>query len=166
MGSSSRLAILILSIYIFSINFANANESNQCVSIVDDVKRLSCYDSLFIDRLIEPKLIELEPKEKPVANIKKKDSERTDALMIAAQDAYDQIIEDSKEMTITRIVKNKNKKVYFFTDNERIFRKNTTRVSIFKINDSVELEGGALGAQFLTNQNGIRIKVKEIKPDK
>ena len=65
-----------------------------CVSIVDDLKRLSCYDSLFIDKSIEPKVIELDTIKKPVENLKKTESELEDATIKAAQDAYNQIIED------------------------------------------------------------------------
>ena len=162
MVSTSRLALRILSVYIFSINLANANESNQCISIVDDVKRLSCYDSLFIDESIEPKVIELGTIKKSVETLKKTESELEDATIKAAQDAYNQVIEDAKAMVVAKVTEGRNKKVYYYMNNDRIFRKNTSRSATFRVDDIVELEGGALGAQFLINQNGKRIKVKEI----
>ena len=162
MVSASRLASSIFCIYIVLISSVDAKESNRCVLIVDDVKRLSCYDSLFIDQSIEPKVIELDTIKKPVETLKKTESELEDATIKAAQDAYNQIIEDAKAMVVTKVAEGRNKKVYYYMNNDRIFRKNTSRSATFRVDDIVELEGGALGAQFLINQNGKRIKVKEI----
>jgi len=162
MVSASRLARSIFCIYIVLTSSANASEANQCVSIVDDVKRLSCYDSLFIDESIEPKVIELDIIKKSVETLKKTESELEDATIKAAQDAYNQVIEDAKAMVVAKVTEGRNKKVYYYMNNDRIFRKNTSRSATFRVDDIVELEGGALGAQFLINQNGKRIKVKEI----
>ena len=162
MVSTSRLASSICCIYIVLISPVNAKDSNRCVSIVDDVKRLSCYDSLFIDQSIEPKVIELDTIKKPVETLKKTESELEDATIKAAQDAYNQVIEDAKAMVVAKVTEGRNKKVYYYMNNDRIFRKNTSRSATFRVDDIVELEGGALGAQFLINQNGKRIKVKEI----
>ena len=162
MVSASRLASSIFCIYIVLISSVDAKESNRCVLIVDDVKRLSCYDSLFIDQSIEPKVVELDAIKKPVETLKKTESELKDATIKAAQDAYNQIIEDAKAMVVTKVAEGRNKKVYYYMNNDRIFRKNTSRSATFRVDDIVELEGGALGAQFLINQNGKRIKVKEI----
>ena len=126
------------------------------------MKRLSCYDSLFIDQSIEPKVIELDTIKKPVETLKKTESELEDATIKAAQDAYNQVIEDAKAMVVAKVTEGRNKKVYYYMNNDRIFRKNTSRSATFRVDDIVELEGGALGAQFLINQNGKRIKVKEI----
>ena len=162
MVSASRLARSIFCIYIVLTSSANASEANQCVSIVDDVKRLSCYDSLFIDESIEPKVIELGTIKKSVETLKKTESELEDATIKAAQDAYNQVIEDAKAMVVAKVTEGRNKKVYYYMNNDRIFRKNTSRSATFRVDDIVELQGGALGAQFLINQNGKRIKVKEI----
>ena len=162
MVSTSRLASSICCIYIVLISPVNAKDSNRCVSIVDDVNRLSCYDSLFIDQSIEPKVIELDASKKPVENLKKTESKLEDATIKAAQDAYNQVIEDAKAMVVAKVTEGRNKKVYYYMNNDRIFRKNTSRSATFRVDDIVELEGGALGAQFLINQNGKRIKVKEI----
>lgn len=162
MVSASRLASSIFCIYIVLISSVDAKESNRCVLIVDDVKRLSCYDSLFIDQSIELKVVELDAIKKPVETLKKTESELKDATIKAAQDAYNQIIEDAKAMVVTKVAEGRNKKVYYYMNNDRIFRKNTSRSATFRVDDIVELEGGALGAQFLINQNGKRIKVKEI----
>ena len=162
MVSASRLASSIFCVYIVLTSSANANETNRCVSIVDDVKRLSCYDSLFIDQSIEPKVVELDAIKKPVETLKKTESELEDATIKAAQDAYNQVIEDAKAMVVAKVTEGRNKKVYYYMNNDRIFRKNTSRSATFRVDDIVELEGGALGAQFLINQNGKRIKVKEI----
>ena len=94
--------------------------------------------------------------------MKKTESELEDATIKAAQDAYNQVIEDAKAMVVTKVAEGRNKKVYYYMNNDRIFRKNTSRSATFRVDDIVELEGGALGAQFLINQNGKRIKVKEI----
>ena len=162
MVSASRLARSICCIYIVLISPVNAKDANRCVSIVDDVKRLSCYDSLFIDESIEPKVIELDIIKKSVETFKKTESELEDATIKAAQDAYNQVIEDAKAMVVAKVTEGRNKKVYYYMNNDRIFRKNTSRSATFRVDDIVELEGGALGAQFLINQNGKRIKVKEI----
>ena len=162
MVSASRLARSIFCIYIVLTSCANASEANRCVSIVDDLERLSCYDSLFIDQSIESKVIELDTIKKPVENLKKTESKLEDATIKAAQDAYNQVIEDAKAMVVAKVTEGRNKKVYYYMNNDRIFRKNTSRSATFRVDDIVELEGGALGAQFLINQNGKRIKVKEI----
>ena len=162
MVSASRLASSIFCIYIVLTSCANASEANRCVSIVDDLERLSCYDSLFIDESIEPKVIELDTIKKSVETLRKTESELEDATIKAAQDAYNQVIEDAKAMIVAKVTEGRNKKVYYYMNNDRIFRKNTSRSATFRVDDIVELEGGALGAQFLINQNGKRIKVKEI----
>ena len=162
MVSASRLASSIFYIVLISSTIAHANETNRCVSIVDDVKRLACYDSMFIDQSIEPKVIELDTIKKPVETLKKTESKLENATIKAAQDAYNQIIEDAKAMVVAKVTEGRNKKVYYYMNNDRIFRKNTSRSATFRVDDIVELEGGALGAQFLINQNGKRIKVKEI----
>ena len=162
MVSASRLASSIFCIYIVLISSVDAKESNRCVLIVDDVKRLSCYDSLFIDQSIELKVVELDAIKKPVETLKKTESELEDATIKAAQDAYNQVIEDAKAMVVAKVTEGRNKKVYYYMNNDRIFRKNTSRSATFRVDDIVELEGGALGALLLINQNGKRIKVKEI----
>ena len=91
-------------LYLYCFNkFANASEANRCVSIVDDVKRLSCYDSLFIDESIEPEVIELDTIKKSVETLKKTESELEDATIKAAQDAYNQVIEDAKAMVVAKV---------------------------------------------------------------
>ena len=66
-------------------------------------------------------------------------------------------------MIVAKVTEGRNKKqYYYYMNNDRIVSENTSRSATFRVSDIVELEGGALGAQFLINQNGKRIKVKEI----
>jgi hypothetical protein len=81
----------------------------------------------------------------------------------AAQKAYDLVIANSLTMKIVKVSTNKRKNVYYHTDTGRVFRKNTDRTVTFRVNDRVKIEQGFLAAQFLINQNGTKIKIKEIK---
>ena len=81
----------------------------------------------------------------------------------AAQNAYDRVIANSLTMKVVKVVTTKRKKVYYYTDTGRVFRKNTDRTVTFRINDQVKIEQGFLDAQFLINQDGTKIKIKEIK---
>jgi hypothetical protein len=81
----------------------------------------------------------------------------------AAQSAYDQVIANSLSMTVTKVHKTKSRKVYYYTDTGRIFRKTSERPITFKVDDKVNIEGGFLGAQFLRNQDGRKIKIREVK---
>jgi hypothetical protein len=65
-------------------------------------------------------------------------------------------------MKVVKVVTTKRKKVYYYTDTGRVFRKNTDRTVTFRINDQVKIEKGFLQAQFLKNQDGTKIKVKEV----
>ena len=83
--------------------------------------------------------------------------------MTAAQKAYDSVIANSLTMKIIKVITSKRKKVYYYTDTGRVFRKNTDRTVNFKVNDQVKIEKGFLAAQFLRNQNDTKIKVEEIE---
>jgi hypothetical protein len=65
-------------------------------------------------------------------------------------------------MKVVKVVTTKRKKVYYYTDTGRVFRKNTDRTVTFKINDQVKIEKGFLQAKFLKNQGGTKIKVEEV----
>ncbi|MDB2621571.1 hypothetical protein N9Y04_06510, partial [Porticoccaceae bacterium] len=85
------------------------------------------------------------------------------ATISAAQKAYDTIIANSQTLKISNISKSRSGKVYYYTQSGRVFRKNTDRTVTFKRDDSVTLELGFLGSMFMTNQDNVRIKVKEMK---
>jgi predicted P-loop ATPase/GTPase len=83
--------------------------------------------------------------------------------LTAAQDAYDKVIANSQTLKIISVSQSRSRKSYYFTDSGRVFLKNTDRRATFKENDSVTLELGFLGSLFMTNQDDVRIKVKEMK---
>ena len=84
-------------------------------------------------------------------------------MRIRAQEAYDQVVADSITMSVTKVNKTKRQGVYFTTNTGRIFKKVTDRNIAFRVDDQVELKPGVLRSIFLVNQDGLRIKVKEIK---
>ena len=84
-------------------------------------------------------------------------------VLIRAQEAYDQVVADSITMLVTKVNKTKRQGVYFTTNTGRTFKKVTDRNIAFRVDDQVELQPGVLRSIFLVNQDGLRIKVKEIK---
>ena len=84
-------------------------------------------------------------------------------VRIRAQEAYDQVVADSITMLVTKVNKTKRQGVYFTTNTGRTFKKVTDRNIAFRVDDQVELKPGVLRSIFLVNQDGLRIKVKEIK---
>jgi|TARA_B110000285_G_scaffold15194_2_gene14961 hypothetical protein len=102
----------------------------------------------------------------PVVGVLARTPERPAAQIgtrVAAQSAYDQVIANSLSMQVTKVHTSKSRKVYYYTDTGRIFRKTSERPITFEVNDKVNIEGGFLGAQFLRNQDGKKIKIREVK---
>lgn len=144
---------------------------DQCLKISNDRDRLKCYDKLHgFDQSSEANIGRLENRtlERPspvkLGSSKIEGNKDADGATIsAAQKAYDTIIANSQTLKISNISKSRSGKVYYYTQSGRVFRKNTDRTVTFKRNDSVTLELGFLGSMFMTNQDNIRIKVKEMK---
>lgn len=144
---------------------------DQCLKISNDRDRLKCYDKLHgFDQSSEANIGRLENRTLELPSPVKLGSSQTEgnkdadgATISAAQKAYDTIIANSQTLKISNISKSRSGKVYYYTQSGRVFRKNTDRTVTFKRNDSVTLELGFLGSMFMTNQDSIRIKVKEMK---
>ena len=161
--------ILIISLSLSPL--AVGADLDQCLKISNDRDRLKCYDQLHgFDQSSKANIGRLENRtlERP-SPVKLGSSETVgsnsadDAIIGAAQQAYDTIIANSQTLKISNISKSRSGKVYYYTQSGRVFRKNTDRTVTFKRNDSVTLELGFLGSMFMTNQDSIRIKVKEMK---
>ena len=144
-----------------------SNEINHCLKITNSSARLSCYDQAFgykdgtAEQVVSKAIITKSattvtpaPTERPIAK---------KVTVSAAQKAYDLVIANSLTMKIVKVSTNKRKNVYYHTDTGRVFRKNTDRTVTFRVNDQVKIEQGFLAAQFLINQDGTKIKIKEIK---
>ena len=144
-----------------------SNEINHCLKITNSSARLSCYDQAFgykdgtSEQVVSKAIITQTatiatpaPAERPIAK---------KVAVTAAQKAYDLVIANSLTMKIVKVSTNKRKNVYYHTDTGRVFRKNTDRTVTFRVNDQVKIEQGFLAAQFLINQDGTKIKIKEIK---
>ena len=142
-------------------------EIDHCLKITNSSARLACYDQAFgyrdgtgeqvVSKAIITKsatTVTPAPTERPIAK---------KVTVSAAQKAYDLVIANSLTMKIVKVSTNKRKNVYYHTDTGRVFRKNTDRTVTFRVNDRVKIEQGFLAAQFLINQNGTKIKRKEIK---
>jgi hypothetical protein len=164
--------ILLISLGLSSL--AVGADLDQCLKISNDRDRLKCYDKYHgfnqsseakIDLLGERATEALErPSPIKLGQLKTQDKNSADGATIsAAQKAYDTIIANSQTLKISNISKSRSGKVYYYTQSGRVFRKNTDRTVTFKRNDSVTLELGFLGSMFMTNQDDIRIKVKEMK---
>jgi len=157
---------LTLLIGLFISVSAQSNTIDHCLKITNSSDRLSCYDQAFgykndagvqvVSTAVTVNTVEkstTSPIEKPVAK---------KTTVNAAQKAYDLVIANSRTMKVVKVTTNKRKKVYYYTDTGRVFRKNTDRTVTFKVNDQVRIENGFLAAQFLINQAGTKIKIKEI----
>tara|TARA_B110001450_G_scaffold248806_1_gene265385 strand:+ start:1017 stop:1514 length:498 start_codon:yes stop_codon:yes gene_type:complete len=144
-----------------------SNDISHCLTITNSSNRLSCYDQAHgfedgTDERVLSKAITIDSAtpashqtiESPIV---KKDT------VTAAQKAYDSVIANALTMKVVKVVTTKRKKVYYYTDTGRVFRKNTDRTVTFKVNDQIKIEKGFLAAQFLRNQNGTKIKVEEIE---
>jgi len=164
MEHTRRLTLLI---GLFISVSAQSNSIDHCLKITNSSDRLSCYDQAFgyksevgaevISTAVTVNTVEKSttpPIEKPVAK---------KTTVNAAQKAYDLVIANSRTMKLVKVTTNKRKKVYYYTDTGRVFRKNTDRTVTFKVNDQVRIENGFLAAQFLINQAGTKIKIKEIE---
>ena len=146
---------------------AHSNDVNDCLSIEDSSARLACYDqTLGYAGATVPVSTSVGISASPVVGAITRVPERPSAqvgTVAAAQSAYDQVIANSLSMTVTKVHKTKSRKVYYYTDTGRIFRKTSERPITFKVDDKVNIEGGFLGAQFLRNQDGRKIKIREVK---
>ena len=162
---------LILLISLSLSPLAVGADLDQCLKISNDRDRLKCYDKLHgFDQSSEANIGRLENRtlERPspvkLGSSKAQGNKDADGATIsAAQKAYDTIIANSQTLKISNISKSRSGKVYYYTQSGRVFRKNTDRTVTFKRNDSVTLELGFLGSMFMTNQDNVRIKVKEMK---
>ena len=141
-----------------------SSEIDHCLTITNSSARLSCYDQAVgyqdgaAERVVSKAIIlnsatpaNSQTIEKPIAK---------KVTVTAAQKAYDSVIANSLTMKIIKVITSKRKKVYYYTDTGRVFRKNTDRTVDFKVNDQVKIEKGFLAAQFLRNQNDTKIKVR------
>ena len=136
-------------------------EIDHCLKITNSSARLACYDQAFGyrdgtgEQVVSKAIItKSAPTERPIAK---------KVTVTAAQKAYDLVIANSLTMKIVKVSTNKRKNVYYHTDTGRVFRKNTDRTVTFRVNDQVKIEQGFLASQFLINQDGTKIKIKEIK---
>lgn len=167
MENLRRVALLIT---ILLCAPAMADESPRCIDIGNDKKRLDCYDKLHgfkskdsitvvtLDKLTSPS--SPQTSEVVVTTI---DEPVSTAVVAAAQEAYDNVIANSQTLKISRVSKSKSRKTYYFTKSGRVFLKLSDTSSSFREDDIVTLELGFLGSLFMTNQDKVRIKVKEMK---
>jgi len=158
---------LTLLIGLFISVSAQSNSIDHCLKITNSSDRLSCYDQAFGYKsevgaeVISTAVIENTVEKAATPPIEKPVAKKT--TVNAAQKAYDLVIANSQTMKVVKVTSTKSKKIYYYTDTGRVFRKNTDRTVNFKVNDQVRIENGFLAAQFLVNQAGTKIKIKEIE---
>ena len=154
----SSLAALLCALFSMS---AQADEVKKCLEIQNSDQRLACYDSAF--GYSQPVV----SVEKPVRKTNDNSAVPADvvpsAVTTKAQQAYDQVIADSKSMVITKVGETRRGQLYFFTDKGRTFKRLTDRNLTLKVGQVVRLEKGLLSAIFLVAEDGPKIKVSEIK---
>lgn len=162
----TRKLITLLIGLIVSVS-TQANDVNDCLDIADNRTRLACYDQML--GYTGPSVSTITNNgvtNTPVSGVLSRTPEKPEAqvgTVAAAQSAYDQVIANSLSMRVTKVHITKSRKIYYYTDTGRIFRKTSERPITFKVNDQVNIEGGFLGAQFLKNQDGRKIKIREVK---
>ena len=172
MENYRKLVLLASTVVLTSM--ANGADVSDCLEISNNKDRLKCYDKAYnfvpssntasLDLEIQTirsverpsAIVEEKPKVNPLVPSETK-------ILSAAQDAYDKVIANSQTLKIIGVSQSRSRKTYYFTDSGRVFLKNTDRRSTFKEDDSVTLELGFLGSLFMTNQDDVRIKVKEMK---
>ena len=168
-----RKLVLLASTVILT-SMANGADVSDCLEINNNKDRLKCYDKAF--KFVPssgPKSLDLEIQtirsvERPSAIVEETTKVQSvvpsdTKTLSAAQEAYDNVIANSQTLKITGVSQSRSRKTYYFTDSGRVFLKNTDRRTTFKEDDSVTLELGFLGSLFMTNQDDVRIKVKEMK---
>ncbi|MCS5594829.1 MAG: hypothetical protein NZ730_09845 [Porticoccaceae bacterium] len=160
----TRKLILLIGLTVSAV--AQSSDVNDCLSIADNRARLACYDRTLGYTGPSPTMTNNSVANTPVVGAITRTPERPAAqigTVAAAQSAYDQVIANSLSMRVTKVHTTKSRKVYYYTDTGRIFRKTSERPISFEVNDQVNIEGGFLGAQFLRNQDGKKIKIREVK---
>tara|TARA_B100000780_G_scaffold265622_1_gene221183 strand:- start:1770 stop:2267 length:498 start_codon:yes stop_codon:yes gene_type:complete len=157
---------LILLTGLFVSLSVQSNDISLCLTITNGSERLACYDrdhgyqNENRDQVISEAVTVDAPAKAKVQSIEKPIAKAVTVTL--AQEAYDRVVADSLTMKVVKVVTTKRKKVYYYTDTGRVFRKNTDRTVTFKINDQVKIEKGFLQAKFLKNQDGTKIKVEEV----
>ena len=168
-----RKLVLVASTAILA-SMAYGADVSDCLEINNNKDRLKCYDKAYNfvpssdTASLDLEIQTIRSVERPSAIVEEKPKVKAvvpsdTKTLTAAQDAYDKVIANSQTLKITGVSQSRSRKTYYFTDSGRVFLKNTDRRATFKENDSVTLELGFLGSLFMTNQDDVRIKVKEMK---
>ncbi|RMA79464.1 hypothetical protein DFR27_1905 [Umboniibacter marinipuniceus] len=79
-----------------------------------------------------------------------------------AQEAYDEVIANAQTLVVTDVRRNSRRQVFFATEQGRTFRRESGSYASFKEGDQLSIESGMMSSMFLVNQDGLRIKVKEL----
>jgi uncharacterized ParB-like nuclease family protein len=168
-----RKLVLLASTVILT-SMANGADVSDCLEINNNKDRLKCYDKAYKfvpssdPKSLDPEIQTIRSVERPSAIVEETTKVQSvlpsdTKTLSAAQEAYDNVIANSQTLKITGVSQSRSRKTYYFTDSGRVFLKNTDRRTTFKEDDSVTLELGFLGSLFMTNQDDVRIKVKEMK---
>jgi hypothetical protein len=172
MENYSKLVVLAGTIIFASI--ANGADVSDCLNINNNKDRLKCYDKAYNfvpssnTKSLDLEIQTIRSVERPSEIVEEKPKVAAAVpsdtkTLTAAQEAYDYVIANSQTLKITSVSQSRSRKTYYFTDSGRVFLKNTDLRATFKEDDSVTLELGFLGSLFMTNQDDVRIKVKEMK---
>ncbi|WP_298634795.1 hypothetical protein [uncultured Umboniibacter sp.] len=79
-----------------------------------------------------------------------------------AQEAYDEVIANAQTLIVSDVRRNSRRQVFFATEQGRTFRRESGSYATFKEGDQLLIEAGMMSSMFLVNQDGLRIKVKEL----
>ena len=85
-----------------------------------------------------------------------------DTVAARAQQAYDEVIANAQTLIVSDVRRNSRRQVFFATEQGRTFRRESGSYASFKEGDQLSIETGMMSSMFLVNQDGLRIKVKEL----
>lgn len=149
-----KIAIAIL---LVASTAANAETLIECSRIDDAEERVACYDRLagrVEEKMVEPQVGTTE--------------ERIEARQLSVAE---EVIGDTSQapdivtLKISRIIRDRNRRVTYLSEDGRLFARSTSETKNFKEGDTVRIEKGVLSAIFLVRDDGMKIKVKEVYLD-
>jgi len=145
-------ALIILGI----ASTANAQSMLECAKLESQEDRLECYDR--VAGRVEEKLEEKQP-----GTTEQRVEARNEAIaeeIVGAK--IDETVPDVLELEIARVVRDRNRRVIYQTDDGRYFRRSPDSRITFRQGDRCTIEEGMFGAIFLVRDDGQRNKVKEL----
>lgn len=153
---------LILSFFLLS-NGVVAQEQSlmECSKILDDSKRLACYDAAM---MVVEETLELPQKGTEAERIESRDAAVT--AVIVGRERSEEVRKQAPaqaKFKIAELAFNRRGEMTYVTDDGRRFKKLTQQAGGIRSGDEVYIEGGMFGSLFLICEaRNARIKVKAL----